>query len=130
MENMYKLRGVRGESKQFLSRILTSEQFTYTCNSLGLDCAAVTELHLRDEMKVVFMKNSSDPSAGTVTAGFFILSSRPAEIAMQKPGFVGMKGFAAYFVITDGLCKGNIWGWWLQKLIPALVSDAGLTDIS
>lgn len=56
MENMYKIRGVRGESKQFLSCILTSEEFTYTCNSLGLDCAAVIELHLRDEMKVVFFE--------------------------------------------------------------------------
>jgi len=54
------------------------------------------------------LKNSSDPSAGRVTAGLFILASHPAEIAMLKPGVVGMKGFAVYFVTVNGLCKGNV----------------------
>lgn len=110
---MYKIRGKEKQNKQkkktdFLCCILASELFTYTCNSLGHDCAAVVELHLWDEMKVVFMRNSFDPSAGRVTAGFFILSSLPAEIAVLKPEFVEMKGFAVSFVTLNGLWRGNI----------------------
>lgn len=114
---MYKIRKKKRERKKkkggkdppdFLSCILTSELFTYTCNSLGPDCAAVIELHLRDEMKVVFMKNFFDPSTGKVTAGLFILSSHPAETAVLKPEIVEMKGFAVCFVTVNGLWKGNI----------------------
>ena len=76
------------------------------------------------------MKNFLDPSTAKVTAGLFILPSYPAEIAELKPEVAEMKGFAVYFVTINGLWKGNIWGWWLQKAIPALVSDAGVPDIS
>lgn len=72
---------------------------------MGPDCAAVIELHLRDEMKVVFMKNFSDPSTGKVTAGFFILSSHPAEIAVLKPEVAEMKVFAVCFVTVKGCGK-------------------------
>jgi len=75
---------------------------------LGPDCAAVIELHLRNGIKVVFMKNFLDPSTGKVTAGLFILPSYPAEIAVLKPEVAEMKGFAVYFVTINGLWKGNI----------------------
>lgn len=61
------------------------------CNCLGPDFAAVLELHLRHEMKVVFMKIFSDPSTDKVTVGFFIWSSHPAVIAVLKPEVAEMK---------------------------------------
>lgn len=58
-------------------------------------------------MKVVFMKNFFDPSTSKVTAGLFILSSHPAEIAVLKAEVVEIKGFAVCFVIVNGLWKGK-----------------------
>lgn len=51
------------------------------------------------------MKNFSDPSTRKVTAGFFILSSHPAEIAVLKPEAAEMEGFAVCFVTVKSCGK-------------------------
>lgn len=48
------------------------------------------------------MKIFSDPSTDKVTAGFFILPSHPAEIAVLKPEVAEMKDFAVCFVTVKG----------------------------